>query len=229
MQKESKWIRARDYTLIPIIVIGLLIVSMLPSMVWGETIQTMEVNYPYLEFSQECKLHNNQAHIKVSGGLSRWNSEDLYYDLMLARDMGVDRINIYLNSPGGSAAQGLCITDELRIFREANPGIPIYIYARGLIASAAVPVLLQGTHRIVSASTIFLIHPAQLIKWGLFSETLKDLESQSTMIRMFQDRYAHAIQSRSDLDYDQVVQMMGEDTWFDAKQALMWGFVDEVN
>lgn len=190
--------------------------------------KSMDVNNPALELSTDAKTHNGKGYIKIAGGLSRWNAEDLFHDLMLLADQSVEEIHIYLNSPGGNAAQGLCLTDELRVFREGHPDIPVIVHGRGLIASAAIPVFLQGTKRICSESTIFLIHPAALVKWGFFTETLKDLESQTKMIKILRGHYATAVSSRTNLDKDRVIEMMGEDTWFTTEEAVEWGFVDEV-
>ena len=190
--------------------------------------RNMHVNNPDLELSMNTKIMDDVAYVKIAGGLSRWNAEDIFQDFAILNERGVKEIHIYLNSPGGDAAQGLCLTDELRIFREANPDIPLIIHARGLIASAAIPVLVQGTKRICSASTIFLIHPATLTKWGLFTEDLKDLESQTRLIKILRDSYAEMVAGRTNLDKERLIEMMGEDTWFTTAEALEWGFVDEV-
>ena len=77
-------------------------------------------------------------------------------------------------------------------------------------------------------NTIFLIHPSTITKWGLFSEGLKDLESQATMIKMCRERYAKMVAKYSNLSVEKLIELISEDTWFGTDQALEWGMVDEI-
>ena len=123
--------------------------------------------------------------------------------------------------------------DLIRIFREEikrlkAKGMKIIMEGRGLIASAAVPVFLMGDVRRCSKNTIFLIHPAAIFKWGIFTETLEDLESQSRMIRLLRECYVGNVADRTSLSEEEIKDMMSKDTWFTAQQAYEWGFVDEL-
>lgn len=190
----------------------------------GTIQRIMEVYSPELEFSAYCRIYEDQGYIKVSS-ISSYSSEDLWSDLHLLRLKGIKKATIYMNSPGGSAFQGLAITDE---FRLAKGDIELTCEGRGLIASAAVPVFLIADKRIVSKHTIFMIHPAKVWKWGLFTEGLEELESQAKMIRMLQDGYAESVANSTNLSKTEVLDMMQRDNWFTAEQALKMGFVDEI-
>jgi len=209
-----------------LVAIGIFLSACSPDKTDENKIQkSMGVTNPELEFSRACRIKDKTAYIKITS-ISSYNSEDLWGDLQLLAKNNIENLVIYLNSPGGAAFQGLAITDELRIFKEKK--IRITAEGRGLIASAAVPVFLIADHRIASKYTIFLIHPAKLWKWGLFAESLDDLQSQAKMIGLLQSNYAENVAACSKLTKEQILEMMKKDTWFTAEEALKYGFVDEI-
>lgn len=188
--------------------------------------KAMSVENPNLEFSRYCKINNNKAYIFITS-VSEYCSRDLWGDLKLLQEMeGLEAVTIYLNSPGGEAFQGMSIVDELRIFKKH--GIPITVEGRGLIASAAVPIFLIADVRIASKYTVFMIHPAKVWKWGLFSESLSDLQSQAKMIELLNTHYAESVSNRSKLSQKEVLEMMKKDNWFTAQEAVAMGFVDRI-
>jgi len=184
--------------------------------------KSMSVKNPNLELSQ-CKIHGDAAYVTID--VMAW-ADEYWQDFKLLRDMGIKRLYVYLNSPGGSSAEGFAITDELRLLRES--GVEIIMQGRGNIASAAIPVFLQGTERICTSTTVFLIHPSAIVKWGLFFETLKDIEAQAEMMKINRANYAGAVASRSGLSVDELLEMLEKDTWFTAEKAKDWGLVDRI-
>ena len=191
-----------------------------------ETIaKSMVVSNPYLEFSNACKIDNTTAYITITS-IGSYDSVELWRDFKLIKIKGIKEVIMYLNSPGGEAFQGMSITDEMRILKES--GIKITVEGRGLIASASIPVFLMANKRIATKNTIFLIHPAALAKWGFFTETLKDLQSQAKLITMLQKNYADSVSACSNLDNEKVLEMMKQDHWFTAQEAKEFGFIDEI-
>ena len=184
--------------------------------------KSISLENPELELSQ-CKISGTSAYLTIESMI--W-AENIWEDFKLLREWNIQRLYVYLNSPGGNTSQGFAITDELRLLRES--GIEIIIQARGTIASAAIPIFLQGTERICTESTIFLIHPSAIVKWGLFFETLKDIESQAEMMKINRNNYAELVSSSSKLSKDTVLEMLEKDTWFTAQKAQDWGLVDKI-
>jgi len=184
--------------------------------------RSMEIANANLELSR-CKMHKDSAYVTIESMI--W-ADEYWKDFKLLRSMGIKNVYIYLNSPGGSTSQGFAITDELRLLRES--GVEIIIQARGTIASAAIPIFLAGTTRICTKNTIFLIHPSAIVKYGLFFETLKDIESQAEMMKLNRNMYADLVASRSNLEKEKVLELLGKDTWFGAEQAKDWGLVDRI-
>ena len=186
--------------------------------------RSMEIANPELQFSRSCKIYGDIGYITINS-ISSYGSEDLWSDFQLIRLKGIKKAVVYLNSPGGEAYQGIAIADE---FRLAKGDIHVTIEGRGLIASAAIPVLLMADKRIVSKNTIFLIHPSKIWKWGSFIEGLDELKSQAKMLEILENRYAQILVDRSNITKEKALEMMSTDTWFLAEQAKEWGMVDEV-
>ena len=187
--------------------------------------KTMEVSNPELELSRYCKVKDGKAYFTITS-ISSWGAESLWSDLQLLELLKIKNIVVYLNNPGGEAWQGLSISDEIRMAQER--GFHFLMDGRGVIMSAAVPVFVSGDKRIVSKNLIFLIHPARMFKWGMFTEGMKELKSQAKMLELLESRYAEIISSRTNLSKEKIIEMNRVDTWFTAEEAKEWGFVDEV-
>jgi len=190
--------------------------------------KSMDVANPKLQYSYACRIFNNKAYMFITS-IGTWDSKSLWADLKLIEENGIDEVIIYLNSPGGMAFQGLSIANELELF-ENKSGIPMKIEGRGIIASAAVPVFLVGSHRTVTKHTTFMLHPAKLMKGGFFitEEGIEDLEAQTRMMKMLRDSYATIVASHSKLSKKEVFEMMSKETWLTAEEAKKIGFVDEI-
>jgi len=187
--------------------------------------KTMEISNPELQLSSNCKIKDGKAYYTITS-IDSWKSEGIWSDLKLLEVINIKDIIVYLNSPGGSAYAGLSISDEIRLAQEK--GFSFTMEGRGAIMSAAVPVFLMGDKRIISSTVIFLMHPAKLFKWGAFMEGLEELKSQAKMLELLESRYADIVASRTKLSKEKILELNKVDTWFTAKEALEWGFVDEV-
>ena len=190
----------------------------------GSVKKSMQVDNPELELSSSTKLSEKVAYMKLTRVYS-WNSEQLWSDFKILQKEKIEKLYIYMNNPGGSAMDGLAQAEEIRKAKES--GLEIIMEASGCVMSAAIPIFLSASKRVVDRHTIFLIHPATLFKF-FAQESLKDLESQAMMIRMLRSSYADIVVENSKLDKETVLDMMTKDTWFDSNQALEWGMVDEI-
>ena len=187
--------------------------------------KSMSIDNPGLQFSRMTKINNNVAYMSLTS-VSGWDLENLWLDLKLLESMDIKKIVIFMSNPGGAAFQGLGIHDELRIMQ--NQGFDIEIQARGLIASAAVPILAVGKRKLGSKNCILMIHKAKMFKWGAFSEGLDDLQQQASMIELLNDRYASAVADYTKLTKDEVLELLKKTTWYSAEEALKLGFFDEL-
>ena len=187
--------------------------------------RSMEVVNPELELSAACRVLGDTGYFTIRG-INQWTTQELCNDLKVLKSMDIKKVLIYMNSGGGSAMDGLAVSDLIRI--EKNAGVEITVDAYGIVASAAIPIFLSASKRVASKNTIFMMHPAALWKWGMFSETLKDLDSQREMLIMLRGLYAGIVVENSNLTKEEMLAMMEKDTWFLAPQAKEWGMIDEI-
>lgn len=191
----------------------------------NQIIRSMEINNEEPSLSHYCKIKDNIAYVQITS-VGSYTTDSLWVDFKVLELRNVKELIVYMNNPGGSSFDGAGIYDQLRLLKEK--GIHITTEGYGFVASAAIPIFLIGDKRIASKNMTFLIHPGALFKWGMFTETLKDLQSQTRMMEMARDRYATVVAKHSSLSKDKVLKMMEEDTWFDAEQAKEWGMIDEI-
>jgi len=191
----------------------------------SQIVKSMEIPNEDLTLSYYCRISGDTAYLKITS-VGSYTTDAIWSDFQILKLKGIKKLTIYMNNPGGSSFDGAGIYDQLRLLKEN--GVYIVIEGYGFIASAAVPILSVGDRRIASENMTFLVHPGALFKWGMFTETLKDLQSQTRMMEMCRQRYATILSRHCKLSKDEILKMMDEDTWFDSKQAKEWGIVDEI-
>jgi len=186
---------------------------------------TMSISNPHLELSSNCKILDGIAYMTITSSYA-WGAKDIWSDFKWLQAAEIKELVIYLYNPGGEASAGFAIADELRIMKGS---IKLTIEARGEVASAGIPILVVGDHRIASRHIRFMVHPAGIWKGGGWTkEGLTDLISQSEMIKMGQNHYAEIISFHTKLSKEEVLELLKKTTWFTAEEALTMGFIDEI-
>lgn len=186
--------------------------------------QNKAIPYDELCF-YNARVGGDTAYMTLGSAVSDYETTKIWNDFHLIRNRGIKKVIIFFNSPGGSAFDGFGMSDQIQ--RLVNDGVEVIAEGTGLIASAAVPVFMSASKRVVSPNTIFLVHPATIFKF-FSSEGLKDIISQQRLLQMMRDKYARIISGKSKISFEKAKALMEEDSWFDAQQALEWGVVDHI-
>jgi ATP-dependent Clp endopeptidase proteolytic subunit ClpP len=129
-------------------------------------------------------------------------------------------IHVILDSPGGSIWDGMAIYDAIRTSRN-----PVVIEAMGIIASAAVPLLLAGTVRFIAPNSRLMVHNGS---WELGRCTTPELMSSAKEMEASNKRYHEIIATRTGRSIKDVEAWCREETWFSADEAIKNGFADRV-
>jgi len=146
-------------------------------------------------------------------------------DIIKIRDFTDYRVvDLNINSPGGSAFDGLSISD-LIVKAQDLWGFTFRAHATGIIASAAVPIFAVCKERYATEGAIFMVHEAALWKWP-GRETASDIRTQNNMMNMLQDQYTSYLVNNSKLSKEKWDSLQKETTWFTTKQAMEFGIVD---
>ncbi|MGN0236755.1 MAG: Clp protease ClpP [Lepagella sp.] len=138
-------------------------------------------------------------------------------------------VNVLVNSLGGYTHEGLAISSLFKIHGN------VHVHFIGQSASAAT-IAAMGAKRIsIDADAAFLVHRCSnlVFEWDFMNadqldEHIKKLEKQKAEQQTIDTIVAGLYARRCKKTKDELLQLMSKDTWLTAKEALEWGFVDEI-
>lgn len=132
----------------------------------------------------------------------------------------VKRINVRLNSPGGSVFSGLAVYNALR----AHPA-RVVVYIDGLAASVASAVAMAGDEIRIAANAMLMIHAPS----GAAAGGADDMRETAAMLDKVADNLRDIYAQRSGLKREAVAEYMKTDTWFSAEEARAAGLVTHID
>jgi ATP-dependent protease ClpP protease subunit len=130
------------------------------------------------------------------------------------------RAVVRINSPGGSADEGVAIYNLLK--RHAG-GVDTHNEA--LAASAASIIFLAGDKRTMERGSKLMIHRAHTIAIG----NSVDMTKMSEVLAMYDTQMADLYAEYMALDSTKVLSMMTDETWFDAADAVHSGLATDLS
>ena len=191
----------------------------------AEINKTMSIPYTDPEFSGDAIRIGDMVCYSIWGGISAYEPLNFKKTLEVMKYKGIKKMKLFINSGGGSAFDGLAVSDMME--KAIKNGIEINTEASGLIASASVPIFGVGQYRMATRGTMFMVHSVKLFK--LFSQEGKsDLRAQHKMMTILEDRYNSVLENHSKLSRKEWSDKCEKTTWFTSEEALEWGLVDEI-
>ena len=149
-------------------------------------------------------------------------------DKTLAQNEG-KRVNVLIDSLGGSLATGLSISAAFR-----NHG-DVAVHFVGLNASAATIASLGAAHISIDAGAMYLVHQCSMafFEWGSlnsaqFATLIADCEKIKADLDKLDLNCAQLYAARCKRKPEDLLALMKAGGWLTAKEALDWGFVDEI-
>lgn len=130
------------------------------------------------------------------------------------------RINLHVNSPGGSIVDGLAIYNYLRAH-----SAPVTVYIDSLAASIAGVIAMAGDEVVMAESSLLHMHLPGVN--GYISEKVDGLEELAGALRKM-DQVIRGIYKKRGATDEQLEQWMSGETYFTAQEALDLGLVDRV-
>ncbi|MGI9607870.1 MAG: ClpP family protease [Acidimicrobiales bacterium] len=141
--------------------------------------------------------------------------------LMLSADDPESDICLFINSPGGSVMAGLAVYDTMQLIPN-----DVATVAVGFAASMGQVLLCAG-----APGKRFALPHAQIVMHegsaGL-GGSAADVEIQAANLLATLDRLRTIITSHTGQSREDITRDVGRDRWFDAEQALDYGFVDHI-
>jgi ATP-dependent Clp protease protease subunit len=182
---------------------------------------TITTTYGRLEDELVQRLMHQRI-IVLGEALEEGNGNRLMHQLLLlsAEDPRSD-ISLWINSPGGSVSAMLAIHDVMRLIPN-----DVSTLAMGMAASAGQFLLSAGT----PGKRFALPHARVLLHQGSagIGGTAMDIEIQAEDLRKTRDTVIGLVSEHTGQDVATIERDSRRDRWFDAQEALAYGFVDRV-
>lgn len=139
------------------------------------------------------------------------------------------QVNVLIHSLGGYTSEGMAISSLFKIHGN------VHVHFIGMSASAATIAAMGARHISIDADAAFLVHKCSSVvaRWEpmnadqiekYIGELEKLKSDQQTLDRCVAGLYARRCKKSS----EELMRLMSKDTWLTAREAMEWGFVDEI-
>ena len=168
-------------------------------------------------------LSSREPIVFIDNEITRTSAMEYITTLMMLDDIpSVDKIRIYINSPGGSVSDGLALFDTIRSLKK-----PVETIAIGMCASIAVIIYLSTKERYVHEHTQFLIHNPLAVMHGAAINAL-DLDDEAKRILAVRDTLADIIFQETKLSREEVLELMKKESYIDSETAIKLGVAKKL-
>lgn len=130
-------------------------------------------------------------------------------------------LDVYINSPGGSVYTGMAILNLLKKHKGA-----VCIYVMGIAASAATLITSAPNAKVVMPTgSMMMIHLPALYAGGNKNELRKQVE----LLEKIEKNVVNVYKEKTGLSEKEISEMIADETWMTAEEAVEKGFADEVD
>lgn len=164
----------------------------------------------------------NVASMQCYGAIGRWlDIDDRAFGAAMEMLRG-KAINVHLNSEGGEVTTAMAIRQAL-----GRHDAPVTIVVDGVAASAATLITCaKNAHVVATTGSMLMIH-SPLFDAGLANA--EELRKVISALDACQESIVSVYKARTGLDEAQIIQLMEAETYMTAKDALKYGFIDEID
>ncbi len=131
----------------------------------------------------------------------------------------LDAINLRINSPGGSVADGLAIYNAIR---RHNGRVDAYIDGVALSMGSVVAMAAEQVH--AAETALLMVHNP----WTAAVGDAKEFRKEAEVLDKHASALVKAYSKKTGLSDDDIKSLMDDETWMDAEEAQQWGFVDGI-
>jgi ATP-dependent Clp protease, protease subunit len=176
-----------------------------------------------IEPAFKAEVKNDATEITIYGdiGDNWWGESISANDIKKAlENVESETVTIHLNSPGGDAFDGIAIYNQLK-----NHTSKVIVHVDGLAASAASIIAMAADELIMNTGSMMMIHEASTFSWGTKADIKKTLNALEGIDKSIADIYmTRYTGERAELD-----NLVVNETWFTASEAVSVGLADKVN
>ena len=125
---------------------------------------------------------------------------------------------VHLNSPGGTIYQGMAVYHQLKDKK------PKSVRIDGLAASMGSVIALAADRTEMTKGSLMMIHNP----WNIAMGDSQELRKTADILDKFKQSLLDIYEAKTGQDRDLLAEMMDEETWLTADEAVEWGFADVV-
>jgi ATP-dependent Clp protease protease subunit len=131
----------------------------------------------------------------------------------------ISELKIYINSGGGDVFAGQAIHSMLKRHSATKT-----VYIDGLAASIASVIAMAGDKIIMPKNAMMMIHKC----WTLAIGNADDMRKMADDMDKIDESIIAAYVEKTGLDAEDIIELMTDETWMTAQDALDYGFADEI-
>ena len=173
-------------------------------------------------------MSRNKYHLHLKGYVGGYDFDRDYVDYVLSKNPDTE-VHVLIDSLGGSLATALSI---VAAFREH---LNVHVHFVGMNASAATIVSLGAKHVSIDSSAMYLVHKCsvEFFRWASansdkLADIIKEAKQMKSDLEKMDANVAQMYAAKCQKSPEDLLALMKKGGWLTAKEALEWGFVDEI-
>jgi ATP-dependent protease ClpP protease subunit len=182
------------------------------------------MNEPFYKFKMEDGEDPSSAELLIFSQIGDWEEMGDVSARGFAKELAklpssVKRIDLHINSPGGSVFEASAIYSRLADHRSTK-----HVYVDGLAASAASVIAMVGHKIYIRANAMMMIH----LPSGITMGNADDMRHMATALDAVTDTMINIYAKRTGGEREAIRDLMANETWFTPQDAVEQGFADEM-
>lgn len=135
------------------------------------------------------------------------------------KNVKTDNITVRINSPGGNAFDGITIYNRLK-----DHPAKVKVIVDGWACSAASIISMSADELIMNTGSMLMIHQASI---GIYGNK-EELEKEAELLGKLDSNLVDIYMTKALVDRKEIEQMVKNETWFTAEEAIAIGFASSV-
>lgn len=175
-------------------------------------------------FQIDVDTESKVADIHIYGQITSWpwikSDVSAFSFIQQIEGLDVDKINVYINSPGGEVGEAVAIYSALK-----RHSAEVNTFCDGFACSAASIIFCAGDNRIMGNIAMLMIHNCMSYVGYANADELRKAATDTEKINQCS---IEAYKAVSNLSEDKIKELMDAETWITAEEAKEYGFATDI-